>query len=126
MPRRKIAAEAVLSQRDTYPNCLESFADRLQRVRCDLGITQSNLAERLGVGQTALSHMEKRNDLLFSTLNAYISALGGKLQVAAVFENMEPVVLAGDASWRPTLASREVIQDDTQLCLQEFCHPSLL
>jgi predicted transcriptional regulator/DNA-binding XRE family transcriptional regulator len=117
MPRRKIAAEAALSPSHSNSDYLENFADQLQRVRCDLGITQCNLAERLGVGQTALSHMEKRNDLLLSTLSAYINALGGKLQVAATFENLEPIVLAGDASWRPSPTLHKEIQDGTQLCL---------
>ena len=47
--------------------------------------TQVALAERLNIPQGAVSRMERRTDLLLSTLREYIGALGGRLELRAVF-----------------------------------------
>jgi transcriptional regulator with XRE-family HTH domain len=56
-------------------NELDSLGLRLQNVRLLQNTTQSKLAKLLGISQTALSHMERRDDILLSTLNAYVEAL---------------------------------------------------
>jgi transcriptional regulator with XRE-family HTH domain len=40
-------------------------------------LTQVELARRMGVTQAAVSRMEQPDDLLLSTLNAYLEAVGG-------------------------------------------------
>lgn len=40
-------------------------------------LTQVELARRMGVTQAAVSRMEQPHDLLVSTLNAYLEAVGG-------------------------------------------------
>lgn len=47
--------------------------------------TQVAVAQKLRIQQGAVSRMEKRSDLLLSTLREYVSALGGRLEVRAVF-----------------------------------------
>ena len=47
--------------------------------------TQVALAERLNIPQGAVSRMERRTDLLLSTLREYVGALGGRLELRAVF-----------------------------------------
>jgi len=47
--------------------------------------TQVALAERLDVPQNAVSRLERRTDLLLSTLRAYVEGLGGKLELRAIF-----------------------------------------
>jgi len=47
--------------------------------------TQEELAERLGVGQDTVSRIERRSDLLLSTLRRYVEAMGGKLELVARF-----------------------------------------
>lgn len=47
--------------------------------------TQAALAERLNIPQGAVSRMERRTDLLLSTLREYVGALGGRLELRAVF-----------------------------------------
>jgi transcriptional regulator with XRE-family HTH domain len=47
--------------------------------------TQVALAERLDVPQNAVSRLERRTDLLLSTLRGYVEGLGGKLELRAVF-----------------------------------------
>lgn len=72
----------------------EFMAIELPEVRASRGVTQAQLAERLGVRQASVSQLEHRDDLYLSTLRGYIEALGGRLEVAAVFDDEEPVRLA--------------------------------
>ena len=64
---------------------LDCLGLRLQNLRSLQNTTQLSLAKQLGIGQTGLSHMERRDDILLSTLKAYVEALGGQLHVAATF-----------------------------------------
>jgi len=52
-------------------------------------LTQVNLAKVLNVNQGAVSKMEKRTDMYLSTLRSYIKAMGGDLQIKAVFPEGE-------------------------------------
>jgi len=80
-------------------NELDTLGLRLQNVRLLQNTTQSTLAKQLGISQTALSHRERRDDILLSTLNAYVEALGGQLHVAATVPDAEAVPLVGDLRW---------------------------
>ena len=62
---------------------------RLYRLREARGLTQVNLAKVLEVNQGAVSRMEKRTDMYVSTLRSYIQAMGGQLQVKAIFPDGE-------------------------------------
>ena len=55
--------------------------------------TQEQLAEALGVGQDTISRLEKRSDMLLSTLRHYVESMGGKLELVAQFPNRPPVVI---------------------------------
>src|SRR5713101_5913125 len=57
-------------------------------------LTQERLAELLGVEQENVSRLERRTDLLLSTLSSYVAAMGGKLRLIAEFPNREPVAIA--------------------------------
>jgi hypothetical protein len=50
-------------------------------------------AVALGVGQEAISRLEKRSDMLLSTLRHYVESMGGTLKLVAQFPNRPPVVL---------------------------------
>ena len=76
---------------------------KLKKLRGERGVTRGAIADRLGIDQTAISHTERRQNLMYSTLAAYIEALGGTLHVAATFPDSPPIVLMGDASWRPAV-----------------------
>lgn len=54
--------------------------------------TQVAIAERLNVGQGAVSRLEKQSDLLLSTLREYVSALGGQLELRAIFPDGDFVI----------------------------------
>lgn len=53
----------------------------LAALRRERGLTQAELASRLGISQSDLSKFERRQDVRLSTLRAYLEALGGKLRL---------------------------------------------
>ena len=55
--------------------------------------TQADLAASLGVGQVTISRLEKRSDMLLSTLRHYVEGMGGTLQLVAQFPDRPPVVI---------------------------------
>jgi transcriptional regulator with XRE-family HTH domain len=57
-------------------------------------LTQERMAELLGVEQENVSRLERRADLLLSTLSSYVAAMGGKLRLVAEFPNRKPVTVA--------------------------------
>jgi transcriptional regulator with XRE-family HTH domain len=57
-------------------------------------LTQERMAELLGVEQENVSRLERRADLLLSTLSNYVAAMGGKLRLVAEFPNRKPVAVA--------------------------------
>lgn len=69
-------------------------AIRLQQVRRSQHITQKELAQALGLSQSALSELERRPNITLGTLHRYIEALGGKLEINAVFQEGKKELLA--------------------------------
>ena len=64
-------------------------------------LTQARVAEELGITQDGVSRLEKRSDLLLSTLRKSIEAMGGRLSLVAEFPDRAPVVLMGIAGDEP-------------------------
>jgi transcriptional regulator with XRE-family HTH domain len=48
----------------------------LAAIRRATGLTQTELAAKLGVGQAQISKIERQGDMLISTLASYLRALG--------------------------------------------------
>ncbi|HDS1734599.1 XRE family transcriptional regulator [Pseudomonas sp. BP8] len=67
----------------------------LQALRKQLELTQEGLAERLEVRQANVSKVEKRSDMLISTLRSYVEAMGGTLELVAHMPGRAPVTLEG-------------------------------
>jgi len=65
----------------------------LKDLRLAFQQTQEQLAAELGVGQDAISRLEKRSDMLLSTLRHYVEGMGGTLELVARFPNRPPVVI---------------------------------
>lgn len=61
----------------------------LEEVRKARQMTQTKLADTLGVNQGEVSKIEHRTDIYLSTLAGYVEALGGKLEIRAVFPDRE-------------------------------------
>ena len=77
--RRKIASR-VQQTLSSMP------LDELRKAR---RMTQVKLAEALGVNQGEVSKIEHRTDIYLSTLADYVEALGGRLEIRAVFPDRE-------------------------------------
>lgn len=75
----------------------------LRELRHARKLTQVRMAKTLGISQDSVSRLEKRSDLLLSTLQKTVKALGGKLTLLAEFPDRPPVVLAGMAGDDPPL-----------------------
>ncbi|MBI3129239.1 MAG: XRE family transcriptional regulator [Candidatus Tectomicrobia bacterium] len=58
-------------------------------------LTQKRVAKSLGITQDGVSRLEKRSDLLISTLHGYVRSMGGTLHLVAEFPDRPPVKLKG-------------------------------
>ena len=56
-------------------------------------LTQEHMAELLGIGQEGISRLEKRSDLLISTLRNYLARMGGQLDLIVRFPDRPAVLL---------------------------------
>jgi transcriptional regulator with XRE-family HTH domain len=61
----------------------------LDQLRKAQQMTQLQVAEVLGVHQGEISKIEHRSDICVSTLAEYIEAMGGRLEIRAVFRDRE-------------------------------------
>jgi len=75
----------------------------LQELRRARKLTQVRMAKTLGIGQDGVSKLEKRADLMISTLRKTVEAMGGSLSLVAEFPDREPVVLSGIAEDGPDI-----------------------
>jgi DNA-binding XRE family transcriptional regulator len=57
----------------------------LEELRAAREMTQTALATILNVGQSEVSKIENRADMYVSTLASYVKAMGGELEICAVF-----------------------------------------
>ena len=73
----------------------------LRELRHARKLTQVRMAKKLGITQDSVSRLEKRSDLLLSTLRKTVEAMGGNLSLVAEFPDREPVVLSGIAEDEP-------------------------
>jgi DNA-binding XRE family transcriptional regulator len=71
-------------------------------------LTQASVAKALGVTQDSVSRLEKRTDLLLSTLRKTVKAMGGNVRIIAEFRDRAPVVLSElSEDARPRKSSRK-------------------
>lgn len=75
----KRVVELLLSQTRTIPGL------SLPRIRESLGLSQSEIAQRLRINQGAVSRLERRGDMRVGTLRNLIAAMGGNLKLTAEF-----------------------------------------
>jgi predicted transcriptional regulator len=84
IPLRKVLAEFPAKKQESIKakatKYIKEYKD-LAAFRKDLGITQEGVAALQGVKQVNISNLEKRNDMLISTLRNYVAALGGELEI---------------------------------------------
>jgi len=73
----------------------------LAEIRQALKLTQESLAEVLDVGQSEVSKIENRTDMYVSTLRKFIEAMGGELEIKAVFPDHHIVISSFEALEKP-------------------------
>ena len=66
----------------------------LEDMRKARKLTQESMAELLGIRQDSVSRLEKRADLLLSTLRSYVKAMGGDLKLVAEFPDRPSVIIS--------------------------------
>lgn len=81
--------QAVTARRAKMRDADRSHAMGLAALRKAAELTQTELAQTLGVSQAAVAKTEQREDLLLSTLSAYIEALGGQAHIVITFNGEE-------------------------------------
>jgi transcriptional regulator with XRE-family HTH domain len=70
----------------------------LRTVREALGKTQIDVARALETDQGEVSRIERRPDVMISTLRKYAAALGARCEIAFVFKDGRHVLIAEPAS----------------------------
>lgn len=85
----KARALAKPGVRDEYDNLAEEFEllDEILKARAEAGLTQAELAERIGTTQSAVARMETaigKHSPTIATLRRYAAALGYRVQVRFV------------------------------------------
>lgn len=82
-PALAAAARAQLEAQDA------AYLRRLAELRRARDVTQVALAEKLRMAQPSVSRLERQADLYVSTLRRYVEALGGRLEISAVFPDLD-------------------------------------
>ena len=81
--------------------CIKSEADDLHReyvlsqIRQQVGFTQADVAERLGVSQPTYAEFERGNNMRIGTLRKIVTALGGELTLQVSISGREYNLLQG-------------------------------
>ena len=93
----KLNALPATRQTSIATRANELIADEmtLRDLRLALEKTQQELGAALHMKQDGISRLENRSDMLLSTLNKYISAMGGTLKLIAEFPGRPSVVIHG-------------------------------
>jgi DNA-binding XRE family transcriptional regulator len=93
LAKRADLAPAVAATRQTMADADRDYATGLAALRQAVELTQVALAKKLGVTQAAVSRMEQPHDMLLSTLNAYLEAVGGHATVIVHFDGGTEIAL---------------------------------
>jgi DNA-binding XRE family transcriptional regulator len=97
-PFRAFAADVVATPEgrarvDEYKRVIAD-ALALAELRAERGVSQRQVAGALGVSQANISRIEHEEDVYLSTLRRYVAALGGELEVSAVFPDERVTLIA--------------------------------
>src|SRR6202142_1457467 len=98
MARNYKELQAKMNPADVAEN-KQRVREELQRMALDelrnaKKLTQADLAEMLDVPQSSISRIEQRADMYLSTLRNYVHAMGGVLQIQAVFPDGGSVAIS--------------------------------
>jgi len=91
LSERPDLAPGVKRVREEMEAADRAYAMGLATLRQAAELTQVELARKLGVTQAAVSRMEQPHDMLLSTLNAYLEAVGGHARMIVRFDSGQEV-----------------------------------
>ena len=94
--RRPRTADAYRQLGEQIESRLAHKRATLAQVRRAVGLTQTQLAESLGMDQGDISRLERRQNLHLTTLARFIEATGGHLRIVAVYDDSEVDLAIGD------------------------------
>lgn len=103
--RRTLSPEQEEETRRYVKSVVESVT--LNQLREARSLTQTNLASILGINQGSVSKMEKRTDMYVSTLRSFIQAMGGQLQIKAVFPEGEVQIEQFESVAEPSASPKQ-------------------
>src|SRR5438270_5086864 len=94
--REKIRKLDSTERKNVAARASELIAEEmsLRELRKARKLTQTRVARALGITQDSVSRLEKRSDLLLSTLRKTVRAMGGDVRIVAQFPDRAPVVLS--------------------------------
>src|SRR3984885_10711774 len=85
--QKKISVERRARVEERVRSAIKKMA--LDELRTAREFTQAELSQVLKVDQGSISKLERRTDMYIGTLRRYIEAMGGSLQIRAVFPDGE-------------------------------------
>lgn len=89
----KLSGKTVEAIASRSGDSVEDVGKALRGLRNMSGLTQVQMAKRLGVQQSAVSKIESSNDIHLSTIRKYVEALGALLRIDASFASDSPLAL---------------------------------
>src|SRR5438309_3844202 len=94
--REKIRKLNSIQRKKVQDRAAELIAEEmsLRDLRKARKLTQTRVAKTLGITQDSVSRLEKRSDLLLSTLRKTVKAMGGDVRIVAQFPDRSPVLLS--------------------------------
>jgi transcriptional regulator with XRE-family HTH domain len=112
--RRRGTPEQEAQARARTEAELAAYGQTLRELRQARAFTQVQLAQSTGTAQNEISRIERRTDLYLSTLLRFVAALGGRLELHAVFEDRRFEIALGDVielpAEPPTPSDRETVK----------------
>jgi len=101
--REKIKELSAAQRRKVEDRAAELIAEEmsLRDLRKARKLTQARVAKALGITQDGVSRLEKRSDLLLSTLRKTVKAMGGEVRIVAEFPDRVPVLVSDLSEKRP-------------------------
>ncbi len=79
-----LGGEAVVAEAHLR-NQTHIDGQRLAARRTALGLTQADVAERMGISKSRVSQIERGEVSTVEVISRYVQAIGGQLQISAVF-----------------------------------------
>jgi predicted transcriptional regulator len=81
-----LGGEAVVAEAHLW-NQTYIDAKRLAERRSAMGLTQAEVADRMGITKSRVSQIERGEVSTVDVISRYLQAIGGQLQISTVFGN---------------------------------------